>query len=69
MQKGVCSKIKQIRQERGFSQDYMAVQLKITQSHYAKLEKGKLNLTLARLIIISQVLNFKLHQIFKELNL
>lgn len=38
MKKGGCSKIKQIRQEKKFSQDYMPLRPQLSQSQYVKIE-------------------------------
>jgi transcriptional regulator with XRE-family HTH domain len=37
----VCTKIKLLRLEKNFTQDYLAEQLNISQSYYAKIENGK----------------------------
>ena len=67
MKKGVCIKIKQIRLEKNFSQDYMAIRLGLSQSQYAKVENGVQELTLIRLIQISEILDINPTQLFEEL--
>lgn len=37
----VCSKIRKIRIQRHYSQEYLAFKLGISQSYYAKIENGK----------------------------
>lgn len=67
MKKGIYPRITQIRKEKGFSQEYMALRLEISQSHYAKIEKGQKELTLSRLVQISEILNINLPQLFEGL--
>lgn len=67
MQKGVYKKIKQIREEKHFSQEYMALSLDISQSYYAKIEKGQKELTLSRLFKISKLLDINLSLLFQEI--
>ena len=67
MKKGVCSKIKQIRLEKNFSQDYMALRLGLSQSQYAKIENGLQDLTVIRLFQISKILDTNPIQLLEEL--
>ena len=41
--------IRQCRESKGYSQEYMAHQLKLTQSAYAKIENNSTKMTVARL--------------------
>ncbi|RZL30930.1 MAG: XRE family transcriptional regulator [Pedobacter sp.] len=66
MNRGVCSKIKQIRLEKSFSRDYMATKLGLTKSEYAKIEKQQEDLTLIRLIQISEILDTNPTHLFEE---
>ena len=48
--------IKRIRQQKGYSQEFMATQLNITQASYARMENQQINLSAARLQKIAEVL-------------
>lgn len=52
--------IKRYRDLRQYSQEYMAVQLNITQSSYAKLERMETKLTIDRLQQIAEILDVDL---------
>jgi transcriptional regulator with XRE-family HTH domain len=45
----VYKSIREIRLQKGFTQDYMAKKLDITQNNYGKLERGLIQLTIERL--------------------
>ena len=71
----VSEKIRKIRVMKGFSQDYMASQLKMTQTNYSKIEQGDTReMTVARLEKIAKVLevtpgdilNFDEKQVFNS---
>jgi transcriptional regulator with XRE-family HTH domain len=48
--------IRQLREARGYSQDYMAEALNICQSSYATIESGKVHLRVDRLYEIAAIL-------------
>jgi transcriptional regulator with XRE-family HTH domain len=52
----IGAKIRKIRELKGFSQEYMASSLGITQNSYSKLENQKTRLSLKRLNNISKIL-------------
>ena len=52
----VGENIKRFRELRGYSQDFMAHKMNITQGSYAKIEKENTKLTLERLQQISEIL-------------
>ena len=56
MNKAVLEKIKNIREIKNLTQEYMAEQLGITQAGYSKIENGTTLLTLKKLIEISKIL-------------
>ncbi|MDR6966212.1 transcriptional regulator with XRE-family HTH domain [Flavobacterium arsenatis] len=66
MNKGVCSKIKQIRRDKNLSQDHMAKRLGITQSQFAKIENGHQAITLIRLVQISEIFDINPTLLFEE---
>ena len=46
----VYQNIQEKRLEKNFTQEYMADQLSISQTHYSKIERGIKNITLERFI-------------------
>lgn len=52
----VCENIKKYRNLKGFSQEYMAGKMNLTQSAYAKIENNETKLTIDRLNEISKIL-------------
>lgn len=54
--KSVLTTIKGIREEKGYSHEYMAHMLDLSQVAYTKLEKGQTKLTLERLYKIAEIL-------------
>ena len=53
---GIRERIKAIRIEKGYSQDYMAQMLNISQNSYHKLEKGYTRIHLEKFIEIAKIL-------------
>ena len=52
----ISSKIKKTREKKGFSQEYMAENLNISQSAYSKLERRDKAINIEKLIEISRLL-------------
>jgi len=52
----ILEKIKEIRKKKGFSHEYMAHELKMSQVSYSKIEKNETKLTLERLYKIAEIL-------------
>lgn len=59
----VGQKIKKLRELRNYTQEYMALNLNITQTAYCKIEKEESKLTIIRLNEIAQVLDVEPLQI------
>ncbi|MGB1210333.1 MAG: helix-turn-helix domain-containing protein [Lacinutrix venerupis] len=59
-------KIKQCRERQGFSQEFVAEKLKITQSSYAKLESGVVKITLDRLQKITEILELDINELINS---
>ena len=59
-------KIKKLREERGISQEFIANELRISQSSYGRLEKNDSRLTAPRLLEIAEVLNVAVSVFFGE---
>jgi transcriptional regulator with XRE-family HTH domain len=76
MATSIKNKIKNIRELRNYTQQYMADQLGITQAGYSKIEKGKTIISHAKLIEIStifdvsieDIINFDSQRCIKNLN-
>ncbi|MGY0425983.1 MAG: helix-turn-helix domain-containing protein [Polaribacter sp.] len=56
MEINIGSKIRKVRKVKGFSQEYMAISLGITQNSYSKLENQKTKLSLELINKISEIL-------------
>jgi transcriptional regulator with XRE-family HTH domain len=57
----IGQKIKMIRELKGYSQDYMANMLNITQNTFSKIERGESNLSLDKAIEICNVLEIDIN--------
>jgi transcriptional regulator with XRE-family HTH domain len=66
MEKKIAEQIKQIRESRGFSQEYMSKKLGITQQAYSVAEKKPEKLTLERLQNIADILNVTIISLLEE---
>ncbi|SMO62307.1 helix-turn-helix domain-containing protein [Solitalea koreensis] len=56
----VHSKIRQIRESKNYSQEYMALKLGISQNAYSKTELGHTTITLERLYEIAKILELNI---------
>lgn len=61
--KKIIEKIKEIRIEKGYSHEYMALELDISQVAYSKLEKLETKLSVERLYKIAEILEVKVGDI------
>ena len=62
--KNIVDKIRNIRKSKGISQEAMAFDLGIDYSTYGKIERGKIALTVERLVLISEILKVSVAEIF-----
>jgi|TARA_B100001063_G_scaffold222746_1_gene229455 transcriptional regulator with XRE-family HTH domain len=62
--KEIRERIKTVRIEKGYSQDYMADMLNISQNAYHKLEKGHTRIHLEKFIDIAKVLEVEVSDLF-----
>jgi transcriptional regulator with XRE-family HTH domain len=62
----VGNKIRLLREERGLSQENMAVSLDMTQSNYARLEKDDNRISVPRLIVIAKTLDITVTELVGE---
>lgn len=54
--RAVAVNIRQIRESKGYTQDYLAMKLAISQNAYSKIELGYTKITLERLFQIAELL-------------
>ena len=59
----IINKIREIRKDRGYSHEYMAHLLDISQVAYSKIEKNETKLTVERLFKIAEILEAKIEDI------
>ena len=59
----IRERIKKIRLEKGYSQDYMADMMNISQNAYHKLEKGYSRIHLRKFIEIARILEIELTEL------
>ena len=62
----ILTKISIKHLEKKFSQDYMALKLNISQSYYNKIENGKKEITLKKIIEIATILNIDMLELFNQ---
>lgn len=58
--------IRKIREEKGITQEYMALELHISQSNYGRLEKNDSRLNVPKLLKIAEVLEVNITYLFGE---
>ena len=59
----IINKIKEIRKDKGYSYEYMAHLLEISQVAYSKIEKNETKLTVERLYKIAEILETKIEDV------
>jgi transcriptional regulator with XRE-family HTH domain len=59
----VLEKIKNYRKDKGYSHEYMAHELNISQAAYSKIEKNETKLTVERLYKIAEILETKIEDV------
>lgn len=62
----VATKIKQLREYNDLSQSYIAQELNISQSQYAKIESGSTNISQDRLTKIADIMGVDIEQLMSE---
>jgi len=63
--KKMTEKIASVRIRRGYTLEYMAHELDLTQASYRKIEIGETHLTVERLFQISEILNVSLPELLE----
>lgn len=62
----IGNKIRQVREHKGLSQEYIATELGITQPSYARLEKEDERISITRLISIAGILKTTVSELINE---
>jgi transcriptional regulator with XRE-family HTH domain len=68
MDKTINEKIRLLRLERSFSQEYVAAMLNISQSYYGRIENGKRTISVDCLMKILSVFDVDYNTFFNEMN-
>ena len=64
MNEKALKKIRLIRLSKEISQEFIAEELGVSQSHYSKMEKGGRNINVSQLEKIAKVLNVTIQELF-----
>lgn len=59
----ICKNIRKKREEKNYSQEYVAVQLGISQNAYSRLEQGLAKINVDRLIQIAEILEVDINDL------
>jgi transcriptional regulator with XRE-family HTH domain len=62
----IGQRIKNIREDKGITQETMALHLDVTQSNYGRLEKDDRRLNIVKLLKIVRILDVNICQLFGE---
>lgn len=62
----IGQRIKKLREEKGITQEAMALQLDVTQSNYGRLEKDDRRLNVVKLLKIVRILDVNINYLFNE---
>jgi transcriptional regulator with XRE-family HTH domain len=57
-------KIRKTRREKGFSQETLAYEAELDRAYVGKIERGEKNITIAKLLQISDALDIPLYELF-----
>ena len=68
MDKTINEKIRLLRLEKSFSQEYVASQLELSQSYYGRIENGKRTISVDCLMKILSVFDVDYNTFFNEMN-
>jgi transcriptional regulator with XRE-family HTH domain len=68
MDKKINEKIRLLRLEKSFSQEYVASQLELSQSYYGRIENGKRTISLDCLMKILSILDVDHITFFNDIN-
>lgn len=62
------TRIRSLRESKGYTQEQIAEQMKCTRQKYARIEKGLTDISYASLNIVSQILGVKVEEITSAVN-
>ena len=62
----IGQKIKKLREQKGITQETMALQLDVTQSNYGRLEKDDRRLNVVKLLKIARILDTNITYLFND---
>jgi len=62
----IGQKIKKLREQKGITQETMAIQLDVTQSNYGRLEKDDRRLNVVKLLKIARILDVNITYLFND---
>ncbi len=62
----VTEKIRKLRQEKGYSQQYMALKLNISQNAYCKIERGETRLSMEKLGQLAGALDTSIEKMISQ---
>jgi transcriptional regulator with XRE-family HTH domain len=68
MDKTINEKIRLLRLEKNYSQEYVAAQLELSQSYYGRIENGKRTISVDCLMKILSVLDVDYNTFFNDIN-
>lgn len=68
MDKTINEKIRLLRLEKNYSQEYVAAQLELSQSYYGRIENGKRTISVACLMKILSVFDVDYNTFFNDMN-
>jgi transcriptional regulator with XRE-family HTH domain len=68
MDKTINEKIRLLRIEKNYSQEYVAAQLELSQSYYGRIENGKRTISVDCLMKILTVLDVDYNTFFNDMN-
>lgn len=63
MENKVYLNIKKIRELNDYTREYMSAELKMSTSGYGKIERGEVDLTVSKLLLICKVLDVTVEQL------
>ena len=67
--KAIAANIRNKREYRNYTQEYLAFKLNISQNAYSKIELGYTKITVERLFQIAEVLEFDVAELLQPINL
>lgn len=65
VRKILAANIERLRNENGLTRENLAVALEFDNSYISKLEKGKINITIDRLIKIADFFDIEIHKLLQ----